>query len=93
MQQRDRTVEQELARLASAAHGVVTRAQLLAARLTPEEIRQRLEKGSLLRELDRRREREAYARGDDFRRYTYGDVYEQPRPLLAELRKSLVGQR
>ena len=31
-------------------------------------------------EHDRRREREAYARGDDFRRYTYGDVFEQPRP-------------
>ena len=27
-------------------------------------------------ERDRRREREARARGDDFRRYTYGDVYE-----------------
>jgi hypothetical protein len=36
-------------------------------------------------EADRRREREAYARGDDFRRYTYGDVYEDPRALLAEL--------
>jgi hypothetical protein len=36
-------------------------------------------------ELDRRREREAYARGDDFRRYTYGDVFERPGPMLAEL--------
>jgi Transcriptional regulator, AbiEi antitoxin len=35
-------------------------------------------------ELDRRREREARARGDDFRRFTYGDV-EQPRAMLAEL--------
>ena len=34
-------------------------------------------------ELDRRREREAYARGDEFRRYTYGDVFEQPAPMLA----------
>ena len=40
-------------------------------------------------EHDRRREREAYARGDDFRRYTYGDVFEQPRPMLAELRAVL----
>ena len=40
-------------------------------------------------ELDRRREREAYARGDDFRRYTYGDVFEQPRPMLRELRSVL----
>ena len=29
-------------------------------------------------EQDRRREREARARGDDFRRYTYGDVFESP---------------
>ena len=29
-------------------------------------------------EQDRRREREARARGDEFRRYTYGDVFEQP---------------
>jgi very-short-patch-repair endonuclease len=36
-------------------------------------------------EQDRRREREARARGDDFRRYTYGDVLEHPRPMLAEL--------
>lgn len=34
---------------------------------------------------DRRREREAYARGDEFRRYTYGDVYEDPALMLAEL--------
>jgi very-short-patch-repair endonuclease len=40
-------------------------------------------------ELDRRREREAYARGDEFRRYTYGDVYEDPRFMLAELRAVL----
>jgi hypothetical protein len=36
-------------------------------------------------EQDRRREREARARGDDFRRYTYGDVLEHPRVMLAEL--------
>jgi hypothetical protein len=40
-------------------------------------------------ELDRRREREAYARGDDFRRYTWGDVFEQPGPMLRELRRVL----
>ncbi len=40
-------------------------------------------------ELDRRREREAYARGDDFRRYTYGDVFEESGPMLAELRRVL----
>ena len=37
-------------------------------------------------EQDRRREREARARGDEFRRYTYGDVVESPRLMLAELR-------
>ena len=37
-------------------------------------------------EQDRRRERQAYARGDDFRRYTWGDVFEDPRQMLAELR-------
>jgi very-short-patch-repair endonuclease len=36
-------------------------------------------------ELDRRREREARARGDDFRRYTYGDVFERPQLMLDEV--------
>jgi very-short-patch-repair endonuclease len=36
-------------------------------------------------ELDRRREREAHARGDEFRRYTRDDVYEQPQQMLVEL--------
>ncbi len=36
-------------------------------------------------ERDRRREREAYARGDEFRRYTYGDVFEDTGPMLREL--------
>ena len=40
-------------------------------------------------EQDRRREREAHARGDDFRRYTYGDVFEHPAAMLAELRDLL----
>lgn len=40
-------------------------------------------------EADRRREREAHARGDDFRRYTYGDVFERPRVVLRELRTLL----
>ena len=42
-------------------------------------------------EQDRRREREARARGDEFRRYTYGDVFEHPRLMLAELRALLPG--
>jgi very-short-patch-repair endonuclease len=40
-------------------------------------------------EQDRRREREARARGDEFRRYTYGDVFEDPRFMLSELRSLL----
>jgi very-short-patch-repair endonuclease len=40
-------------------------------------------------EQDRRREREAHARGDDFRRYTYDDVLERPALMLAELRALL----
>ena len=40
-------------------------------------------------EQDRRREREAHARGDDHRRYTYGDVFEDPRQMLAELSRLL----
>lgn len=40
-------------------------------------------------ERDLAREREAYARGDHFRRYTWGDVFETPGPMLAELRALL----
>jgi hypothetical protein len=40
-------------------------------------------------EQDRAREREAHARGDQHRRYTYGDVFEDPRQMLAELRELL----
>ncbi|MCW2991466.1 MAG: hypothetical protein JWM73_2060, partial [Solirubrobacterales bacterium] len=36
-------------------------------------------------EQDRRREREAYARGDAFRRYTWRDVAEAPAAMLREL--------
>ena len=36
-------------------------------------------------EKDHRREREAYARGDQFRRYIPADVFEDPRPMRAEL--------
>jgi hypothetical protein len=42
---------------------------------------------------DRRREREARARGDDFRRYTYADVFESPELMLAELRSLLPRER
>jgi very-short-patch-repair endonuclease len=38
---------------------------------------------------DLKREREARARGDEFRRYTYADVFEDPTYMLAELRELL----
>ena len=40
-------------------------------------------------ERDRRREREARARGDEFRRYSYGDVVEEPEAMQSELRRLL----
>jgi hypothetical protein len=40
-------------------------------------------------EQDRRREREARARGDEFRRYTWGDIFEAPDLVLLELRPFL----
>ncbi len=40
-------------------------------------------------EQDRRRERDARSRGDEFRRYTWGDVFEQPGPMMEELRAVL----
>jgi very-short-patch-repair endonuclease len=42
-------------------------------------------------ELDRKRERQAHARGDQFRRYTWDDVTVQTRPVLRELSAVLVG--
>jgi hypothetical protein len=40
-------------------------------------------------EQDRRREREARAREEEFRRYTWADVAEQPDAMLADLRALL----
>jgi very-short-patch-repair endonuclease len=36
-------------------------------------------------QLDRQRERDAYARGDQFRRYTWADVVDHPPPTVEEL--------
>ena len=44
-------------------------------------------------EQDRAREREARARGDEFRRYTYLDVFEHPGPMVADLRRLLTWDR
>jgi very-short-patch-repair endonuclease len=49
VQPQGRTVEKELARIAAEAHGVVTRAQLVCLGITPEEIKERLRRGTLLR--------------------------------------------
>jgi very-short-patch-repair endonuclease len=43
-------------------------------------------------EQDRRREREARARGDEFRRYSYSDVTDDPTLMLAELRALLCSE-
>jgi very-short-patch-repair endonuclease len=40
-------------------------------------------------EQDRQREREARARGDEIRRYTWRDVTENPEPMLQDLRRLL----
>jgi very-short-patch-repair endonuclease len=40
-------------------------------------------------EQDRQREREARARGDEFRRYTWRDVDEDPGPMIKDLRRLL----
>jgi very-short-patch-repair endonuclease len=40
-------------------------------------------------EQDRQREREARMRGDEFRRFTWLDVAEQPEPMLSDLRSVL----
>src|SRR4051812_18107435 len=44
-------------------------------------------------EQDRKREREARGREDELLRYTYGDVFEDPRAMLDELRELLTASR
>ena len=48
MEQQIRTVDRKLAELAAGSHGVVTRRELIDAGVTPEEIRKRLAKGTLI---------------------------------------------
>lgn len=55
-------------------------------RLTAELNSYRFHNSRYAWEQDHRREREARARGDEFRRYTYGDVLEHPAYMLTELR-------
>ena len=56
------------------------------ARLTVELDSYRYHSSRYAWEQDRRRDREARARGDELRRYTYTDVFEEPDPMLSELR-------
>jgi hypothetical protein len=60
-----------------------------AHRLTAELDSYRYHSSRYAWEQDRRREREAHARGDQHRRYTYADVFEGPAQMLAELRALL----
>jgi very-short-patch-repair endonuclease len=60
-----------------------------AQRLTVELDGYRFHASRFAWEQDRRREREAYARGDQFRRFTWEDVVERPGPILRELRALL----
>jgi very-short-patch-repair endonuclease len=60
-----------------------------AQRLTVELDSYRYHSSRYAWEQDRRREREAHARGDEFRRYTWGDVVEHPAAMLSELRELL----
>jgi very-short-patch-repair endonuclease len=60
-----------------------------ARRLTVELDSYRFHSSRHAWEQDRRREREARARGDELRRYTWGDVFEEPDAMLAELRRLL----
>jgi hypothetical protein len=60
-----------------------------ARRLTVELDSYRFHNSRQAWENDRRREREAHARGDRHRRYTYGDVFEDSTLMLAELHELL----
>jgi hypothetical protein len=44
-------------------------------------------------EQDQRRQREAYARGDEFRTYTWDDVFVEPGPMTQELTALLTAAR
>jgi hypothetical protein len=48
MEQQARRVDEEIARIASRTHGVVTRKSLLGKGVSPQQIRRRLERGSLI---------------------------------------------
>ncbi len=94
MRRQSTTVEEEIARIAGAHHGVITRAQLLAAGLSVSAIDRRVRKGLLLPE-----HRSVYRVGHRApsleARYlaAVGDVLEHPRLMLSELRGLLSRRR
>jgi hypothetical protein len=59
-------------------------------RLTVELDSYRYHRSRYAWERDRLRERQAYQRGDQYRRYTWGDVVEHPEPTVLELRAVLI---
>jgi very-short-patch-repair endonuclease len=62
-------------------------------RLTVELDSYRFHKTRHAWEQDRRRDREARRRGDQFRRYTWRDVFEEPDDMLTELPEILLARR
>jgi hypothetical protein len=88
-QERLREAGLPLPRTNKRAHGRRVDCRWPDRRLTVELDSYRYHRSRHAWEQDRRREREARARGDEFRRYTYGDVVETPRLMLAELRALL----
>jgi hypothetical protein len=87
--QRLKTADLPLPKTNKRAHGRRVDCRWPDRRLTVELDSYRYHHSRHAWEQDRRREREARARGDEFRRYTYGDVVESPRLMLAELRALL----
>jgi len=58
-------------------------------RLTAELDSYRFHNSRYAWEQDRRRDREARARGEELRRYTFDDVFADPGPMVVELRRRL----
>ncbi len=71
------------------AGGRVVDCRWPAHRLTVELDSYRYHRSRHAWELDRKRERQAYARGDQFRRYTWDDITKHQRATLRELRPLL----
>jgi hypothetical protein len=84
MDRQGRTADSVIRELASEAHGVVTRSELLNAR-THAGVVGVVVPIAVQRDKDRLREREARMRGDEFRRYTAKDVFEDSAFMLAVL--------